>query len=146
MNYLTDKELEQIIFDSGYEADDEIMRAMIRAAIRAHMDKLIDECGVEPCMFVATTSSGNMYPADNYYTADQLAAAVAQRDQRINQLEDDLKEQRRIIGMGSEREAKLLTRIESMSKTLSGKDEQIGTLLARVVELETQLDELKDTK
>jgi len=110
--------------DKLFDAD-QLAAAVSKAEMRGaenERQRLIAECGVEPCMFVATTSSGNMYPADNYYTADQLAAAVAQRDWRIAVLQDDLKEQCRINGIGSEREAKLLTRI---------------------VELETQIDELK---
>lgn len=62
-----------------------------RAAISAHMDKLIAECGVEPVGEISNAFGDLMCvsipdmpkPGTKLYTADQLAAAVAKRDRRI---------------------------------------------------------------
>jgi len=106
MNQLTDTiELAKKANFHPAEADvhAERLEAFRNLCVRAHMDKLISECEAEPSYYGLTRDHLWMSISKEHfdrlkpeyrmvaYTADQLAAAVVKRDQRIAELEAELK-------------------------------------------------------
>jgi hypothetical protein len=74
---------------------------------------------------------------------ESMSAAITERDEIISELESELAEQCRLLGMSGEREAKLLARIAELEATNQSLNAAIGRALEINAEIISMFNEGK---